>query len=132
MKKPFLPLFLLLICLSLVAFQCEDDDTPATQETERAELNILKSDIETLANTSVCNESTECKYLAFGNKPCGGPWSYLIYSTSIDEEKLQDLVKEYNEKESAFNAKWGVFSDCAFVSPPSSVKCENNTCVAIY
>ena len=83
-------------------FQCEDD-SKLTQEQERQELVTLKQTIEDLASQSVCNENTECKFIAFGSKPCGGPWSYLIYSTSIDENKLETLVEQYNLKELAFN-----------------------------
>lgn len=129
--KKFLPL-IFIFCLTLVAFQCEDDIVSLTQEEELAELNILKTEIETLANTSTCNETTSCKFIALGSKPCGGPWSYLIYSTSIDVDKLESLVENYNLREKAFNINWGIPSDCALVNPPTSVECENNICVAIY
>ncbi|ALJ05492.1 hypothetical protein APS56_10340 [Pseudalgibacter alginicilyticus] len=133
MKKSFPIIFLFIVCFSLVAFQCEDNnDTSKTQEEERKELSNLKTNIETLANASICDETTECKYIALGSKPCGGPWSYLIYSTSINVDELENLVKDYNKKEAAFNTKWGVFSDCAFVLPPSKVNCENNSCLPIY
>lgn len=42
------------------------------------------------------------------------------------------MVETYNNKEWAFNNKYGIISDCATVIPPTSVICENNTCVAIY
>mgnify|MGYP003634731628 CR=1 FL=1 len=129
MKKIIVPLFT--ICLLFMAFQCEDDDT-LTMEDQREALNISKKAIEDLADTSVCNETTECKFIAFGSKPCGGPWSYLTYSTSIDTDRLDDLVEEYNKKEADFNQKWGVVSDCSFVTAPSSINCENNTCVPVY
>ena len=128
--KKFLPVFFIL-CMFLMAFQCEDD-TIATQESEQEALNTSKKAIEDLAATSICNENTTCKYIAFGNKPCGGPWSYLVYSTSIDVEKLENMVEAYNKKEAEFNAKWGAFSDCAFAIPPTRINCENNTCIAIY
>jgi len=129
MKKTLLILFT--IGLLFTVFQCEDD-SKLTQEQERQELVTLKQTIEDLASQSVCNENTECKFIAFGSKPCGGPWSYLIYSTSIDENKLETLVEQYNLKELAFNNRYPIYSDCSYVSPPSSVKCENNTCVPVY
>lgn len=129
--KKFLPL-ILIVCLTFVAFQCEDDDTALNQEEEQTELYILKTEIETLVNTSICSDSVSCKFIAFGSKPCGGPWSYLIYSTSIDTNKLENLVKEYNQNEKDFNTKWSISSDCAFTSPPTGVECENNICIAIY
>lgn len=114
-----------------MAFQCEDD-TITTQESEQEALNTSKKAIEDLAATSICNENTTCKFIALGSKPCGGPWSYLVYSSSINVEKLENMVEAYNKKEADLNKKWGTISDCMFVSPPTSVNCENNTCVAIY
>ena len=132
MKTSVLKYILAPLCLLLLSTQCEDDVAPLTQEEERAELNTLKSEIEDLANTSVCNETSECKFIGLGSKPCGGPWSYLIYSTSIDTENLENMVADYNQKELDFNAKWGVVSDCALTQQPSSIKCENNTCIAVF
>lgn len=129
MKKIFLPL--LAICLLFMAFQCEDDAN-LTKEQEQQELAALKQTIEELANASVCDENTECKFIAFGSKPCGGPWSYLVYATSIDVAKLEMLVEAYNQKEADFNTTYGVASDCAFVMPPTSLICENNTCIPVY
>lgn len=129
MKKMYVPAFA--ICLVLMSFQC-DDDTNLTQEKEALELNTLKQTIDDLASQSVCNESSECNFVAFGSKPCGGPWSYLIYSTSMDEDSLLLLVEQYNQKQDAFNKKWGLVSDCAAVLPPTSMTCENNTCIPVY
>lgn len=128
MKKIIVPLFS--VCLLFMAFQCEDN-TSITMEEEKESLNVSKKIIEDLANTSICNETTTCKFIAFGSKPCGGPWSYLTYSTSIDTDRLEGLVNEFNEKQANFNQKWNITSDCSFVSPPSSVECENNTCIPV-
>jgi hypothetical protein len=129
MKNLFFALSL--ICLILTAFKCNDDNV-LTIEDDKKELANLKQSIEDLAGTSRCNENTECKFIAFGSKACGGAKSYLVFSTSIDVEKLEMLVETYNQKDSDFNKKYGVISDCAAVLPPSGVRCENNTCVAIY
>ena len=122
----------MILCLSLMATQCDEDKESFTQVDDQNELLILKTEIETLANSSVCNESTECKYIDFGSKPCGGPRGYLVYSTSIDTESLEALVEIYNQRETEFNTKWSIFSDCTIANPPSNVKCENNICIAEY
>lgn len=129
MKKPYFLLFV--ICLLFMAFQCEEDII-LTQENDKQVLISFKKEIEDLAATSVCNENTECKFIAFGSKPCGGPWSYLIYSTSIDVEKLENMVATYNTNEADFNEKWGVVSDCSAALPPTSINCENNSCIPVY
>ncbi|TNJ47258.1 hypothetical protein KFZ70_04290 [Tamlana fucoidanivorans] len=120
------------LSFTLLAYKCDDNQETLTQETAQVELNKLKSEIETLAASSVCGESYTCHYIGLGSKPCGGFWSYITYSTSIDTEKLKKLVESYNENEKAFNSKWEVMSDCAMVNPPTSLKCENNKCIAEY
>jgi hypothetical protein len=129
MKKTYFLLFV--TCTLFTAFQCEEDII-LTQENDKQVLISFKKEIEDLAATSVCNENTECKFIAFGSKHCGGPWSYLLYSTSIDVEKLENMVATYNAKEADFNEKWGVVSDCSAALPPTSINCENNTCIPVY
>lgn len=123
--------FTYLILLVVISCSSNDNDTP-TYESELTQLSLFKADIESLANASVCNEASECKFIALGSKPCGGPWSYLVYTTSIDVEQLEAAVKDYNQKEAAFNIKWGIPSDCALTLRPASISCENNTCVLTY
>lgn len=132
MKKPISKFILAPLCLLLLfSTQCEDDITPPTQEDELQELIDLKTEIENFASTPICDDTFECKFIALGSKPCGGPWSYLVYSTSIDTNRLESLVEGYNQKESIYNTKWNIASDCALVNPPTSVTCENNICVAV-
>lgn len=114
-----------------MAFQCEDE-VVATQESDQNKLSTYLKAIEDLAASSVCNNASTCKYIALGSKACGGPKRYLVYSTSINVEELERMVAEYNKKETEFNVKWSVSSDCSIPEPPTGVKCENNTCVAIY
>ncbi|TYA74017.1 hypothetical protein [Seonamhaeicola marinus] len=127
----YLSIFVL-IALTVTACLSDDGNDSDSYENEVQTLQTLKADIEALVATSVCNESTECKSIAFGSKPCGGPWSYLIYSTSIDTQELETKVGQYNQLEAIFNAKWGVLSDCAVANPPVDIICENNECVAVY
>jgi len=133
MKKTLHTLFFLSICILLMAFQCSEDDDPVFNcENTTCYLNELEIEINTLANSSVCSDDFECRYIAFGAKPCGGPWTYLTYSTSIDTLQLTDLVEMYNMTEEDFNMNCDGISDCAFVTPPTSVECQNNICTAIY
>lgn len=132
--KLYLKTILVFVCfMLLVITSCSSNDNDAaTYDSELAELSLLKAEIEALANTSVCNETSECKFIALGSKPCGGPWSYLLYTTSINVEQLEAAVKDYNQKEAAFNTKWEIVSDCAATLQPASIDCENNSCVLTY
>ena len=128
--KRFFSVLLVIFCLFTV-FNC-DDDTISDKEKDKQELVDLQKSIGDLIAESICNENSECKFIGFGSKSCGGYRSYLIYSTSINVSELEDMVETYNNKESAFNNKYGIISDCTMVTPPTSVICENNTCVAVY
>jgi len=119
------------IALLAIVLGCANN-TENNQETDLLVLENLKVEIDLLINQGDCSVNTSCDYIAFGSKPCGGAWTYLVYSSSIDIELLKDMVAAYNEKEAAFNIKWERVSDCMAVQPPTSVECINGECTAIY
>lgn len=146
MKKTLRLLSFLSFSLLLMAFQCDsNDDEPiiinnsfsncegiTNCEDITSCLNNLQIEIDELVNASICSEDFECRYIAFGAKPCGGPWSYLTYSTSIDTLQLTNLVENYNTTQENFNMNCGGASDCAFISPPTSLECLDNICIPVY
>jgi len=119
------------IALVAIVFSCTNT-TEITQESEKTELAILQEEIVQLITTGTCTQNTDCDFIAFGSKPCGGPWNYLVFSTTINVELLKERVATYNETETAYNIKWSVVSDCMAIAPPTSVQCVNGDCVAIY
>lgn len=116
----------------LVAVSCSVNDSNNDRENELAFLIQQKNVIEQLAISAPCTESSTCKYVAFGSKPCGGPWTYLAYNSTIDEEFFLNQVTIYNTNEEVYNLKWDVLSDCMAVLPPTSVECVDGKCTAIY
>jgi hypothetical protein len=63
-----------------------------------------------------------CRLIAFGSKPCGGPWQYLPYSIeATDSVTLAHLVDEYNSAEAKLNREQGRTSDCSVVQRPDLV-----------
>lgn len=118
--------FLILI----LSINCSNNEN--TLQEDKLELEALANEITSLADNSVCNQNNECKYVAFGSKPCGGPWSYLVYSTSIDTLILLEKVDYYNQLEKAYNVKWEIISDCSVAIPPISLECLDEKCIANY
>ncbi|WP_456423506.1 hypothetical protein [Lutibacter sp.] len=116
----------------LATISCSNNSEVSQEEGERLELDNLKEEIELLISKGTCTENTSCNFIAFGSKPCGGPWSYLVFSTSIDVGLLKEKVATYNKNEAAFNIKWNILSDCSVVLPPTQVTCVNGKCTAIY
>lgn len=125
-----------LILIHVVFFACIactlEDDYAANCDTIVETLENSRLFIEDLAANSICNEEFECRSIAFGTKPCGGPWTYLVYSTSIDTLELVSRVNDYNELEMTYNINCGAVSDCSLVNPPIELVCENNQCIAVY
>lgn len=112
--------------------QCDDDDIYYNCEDNVLNLAELKSNIEMMADESICDDTFQCRYIAFGSKPCGGPWEYLIYSTSIDTLTLTSLVMEYNQLEANYNLNCGAVSDCSTPIPPIGFECQDNQCIPIF
>ena len=119
------------IALLAIVFGCTNN-TEFTKEEDLAELAALQEEIELLVDSGVCSENSDCDYIAFGSKACGGPKTYLAFSTSINVQLLQQKVATYNALENSFNKKWGIISDCAYLLPPKSVQCINGKCTAVY
>jgi hypothetical protein len=66
-----------------------------------------------------CSEPGQCRFVPVGSKPCGGPWSYLLYSTvTTDSTALALAAQRYNAAEAQLKRQLGRVSDCSFVPPP--------------
>ncbi len=92
-------------------------DAVPQYKTRLRELDTL---IEMEISAPVANEPKQCKLIAFGSKPCGGPWRYLVYSTATaNEVRLKQLVNEYNQLERKLNKEQKIRSTCEYVREPS-------------
>lgn len=129
MKKFILIFAVLATLISCIDF---DNNQNNTQEEELTELRNHKNYILSLVENASCSENSQCEFIALGSKPCGGSWSYIVYSSTMDTKLLLEQVAIYNLKEQQYNQKWNVISDCMFVMPPKRADCINNKCVAVY
>ncbi|HEX5021065.1 MAG TPA: hypothetical protein VFX54_10415 [Candidatus Binatia bacterium] len=91
----------------------------AAQQNDSERLKELGRIIEQEIGTPAANEPSQCKLIAFGSKPCGGPARYLVYSTAkTNETRLKQLVDEFNQLAKKINEERKILSDCMFVSEP--------------
>ena len=121
----------LLFILALIISSCGMHEN--TKEEDERELESLANKINDIIGDASCNDSTDCRAIDFGSKPCGGPWSYLVYSViDTDTIPLAVDVDLYNSMEVNYNEKWGINSDCMVVPPPSRLVCEDGHCAAEY
>jgi len=103
---------------------------PAAKAGHAAESAALFAEIKAMVGTAAASEPAQCKKVGFGHKPCGGPASYLIYSTQgLDETLLLQKVSRYNQLMQAEQQRLGLVSDCAVVPEPG-VALVGGFCVA--
>ena len=134
-KTRFLPFVLLTVLLALVAGAAAaagaategsskitglfGDLRFAKEQSDRARLAKLKTAIDAEIGKARARRLTQCKVIAFGAKPCGGPWKYLVYSRQqTNEPRLRQLVDTYYNLEKKYNKKNKIGSDCGFVEQP--------------
>ena len=122
---------ILLACVLMLGFSAPLAGSPQTpEERDRADLRLREAKSDRLSGTASCENEGECRSVAFGAKPCGGPWKYKIYSTrGTDASALKSEIDAYKAQNEALNKKYGLSSDCGFVSPPV-VACRDGVCVA--
>jgi len=116
-----------LLFVLLQSFQCDEEDNRSTPEI----LAQKKQEILLYIDSFSCANATDCLYIAFGAKPCGGPREYLVYPNTVDQTTLEILVTEYYEMDNQFNIQTGAVSDCMVVSPPNNIACVNGICTII-
>ena len=117
------------IILLLLLFACNNNDTDlvAVKEQRMAEIS---ENVEAIIANKSCNGADDCASIAWGSKPCGGPWSYLVYAPgNVNVTQLEQLVSEYNQLQAEVNQLNGAVSDCAFVTKPE-LECLDDICVA--
>jgi hypothetical protein len=93
-------------------------------------LETLRGEIEEEIGEAKASDVAACRTLPLGAKPCGGPWTYLVYSAEAsDSTRLAELAAEYHDVNAEWNEACELASDCMMVGPPD-VTLENGRCVA--
>ena len=109
----------------------QGDNSNQSLDSELAQLDSMKQEILDYVGDTSCSSAEGCRYIALGDKPCGGPSEYMIYcAESVDEDHLDDLVTKYNEFEHEINLKYKIVSNCEYVMPPEELLLEKGHCIA--
>lgn len=84
--------------------------------------------IRAMVGNAACTEDAQCHTLALGAKACGGPDSYLAWSSAqVKEAELRALGEAYKEERRAANKASGMMSTCQFMVDPGAM-CKAGTC----
>ncbi|MEL0642518.1 hypothetical protein V6260_18160 [Pseudoalteromonas aliena] len=95
------------------------------------DIKAAKAELNTLITDTQCDTSTQCRVNAVGSRACGGPSSFVVYSTkSASEEQVTALSDKITKLESNYNSQKGMMSTCQHLTTPST-QCVENKCVKL-
>lgn len=78
---------------------------------------------------AACDDATQCRTMPVGHKSCGGPESYVAYSTKTgDATRLLAMGTQYAQARKAENQDSGRVSNCLLVTDPGAT-CAANRCI---
>jgi hypothetical protein len=137
MKKRFLQHLLFLGSLGIftMAGACAGDTLDKSNKLMARPTGIssdaLLIEIQTEVSDAACDQPQQCRSIAIGAKPCGGPDSYLAWSSKrTDEKKLRSLVEQHATVRKEENLRNNMQSDCAFVTKPGVI-CKTGRCALL-
>ncbi|MCV2360726.1 hypothetical protein LNV08_17275 [Paucibacter sp. TC2R-5] len=94
---------------------------PPEPAASRSNSVTLLRQIQTEIGEASCDGPQQCHSSAVGAKPCGGPDSYLAWSSkSTDATKLQSLLEQHRATRLAENLHSSTSSNCAIVTDPGA------------
>lgn len=103
-----------------------------------SEQKVVYAKMLKVINGASCKTDAQCASMPVGNANCGGPVSYLTYSTMIGDEAVSELTelseetKRWDIAMSKYELKSGdgSYGICRY-NTPSDVACINDVCKAV-
>ncbi len=88
----------------------------------------LHQRLQRLTADKSCQQSTQCKVLPVGHRPCGGPEQYMVYSSKSTDEKLLAITNDrYKKLKQEQQQRLGLRSTCQLVPEPVAA-CQQQQC----
>lgn len=116
----------LIISAGISLSACAQNNTQNSSESE-VKPNTLAQLQEMISDKS-CQQDNQCRVVAIGQNPCGGPESYEAYSTlNSDEQKVRELAKNYTEQRKQENTAEKKIGMCRHLVKPA-VACKAQVC----
>jgi len=107
---------------------CYPWETYYTEEEDLQRIDRMEKDIQRLLIPEKCGGDGDCVALPYGDKPCGGPLSYVAASSSSDDfSSLVPRLCVFRSFQDVVNRRYGYKSDCSYITRPE-VECSEGYC----
>jgi hypothetical protein len=121
-------LLLLAGCAACTTAAPQAPQTPQSKAAPADAQSGTLTRIRALAGTPACSSDAQCHSLPLGARACGGPESYLVWSSaSTSQAEIEALGERYKEERRAANAASRRVSTCQFLMDPGAV-CRAGAC----
>ncbi len=78
-----------------------------------------------------CQSDQQCQVIGIGNKPCGGPEQFLLFSTQQTDQKMLAITNDrYTRIRQEQQQRLGLHSICQQLTAPVTA-CRQQQCVII-
>lgn len=120
------------LVLFMMASACASDPASAPHAAAPAGASstssALVAKIRAEIGDAACDGPQQCRTIAVGAKPCGGPEGYLAWSSKrTDEQRLKSLVERHAAARKEENERSGMLSTCVFETDPGAT-CQAGRC----
>jgi hypothetical protein len=123
--RPLAPALLLPLLASVLAACAAEPAARTGTDSAAPLLEQIRAEI----GDAACSSDQQCRSLAIGAKPCGGPESFVAWSVQrSDAARLERLATAYRKEREAENARERRVSNCMFVADPGA-QCKAGRCV---
>lgn len=119
---------LMILCVLLLTSVFGNTEDQRMEEKQDL-VQLLYSQTHDLASVDLsCESVDDCDSMAYGDRACGGPAGYLVYSKNNPVlSLLEESAKTSSRVHRELNQEFGLFSICA-LAPRPRVKCIENKC----
>ncbi|MFY8352623.1 hypothetical protein AAEU29_18920 [Pseudoalteromonas sp. SSM20] len=91
-------------------------------------ISDAESKLNLLINDKSCNATFQCRVIAYGERACGGPSKFDIYSIkNTKQEEVEFIANEITQFEKAYNKSSQHLSTCEHNTSPQTL-CINKVC----
>lgn len=99
-----------------------DAPPPAAQDPRDAPVKAAWAEVLREVGTPTCQTDTQCRVADVGARPCGGPDSFIAWSTAVTSEgQLMEKLAGHKKAREQRQRQDGILSDCRVLPRPTAI-----------